>query len=126
MKKKFSQGEWTSKRSLIKCNDELVAYTATLISSVDETRLDGESWLDMRYITNSERLACSEEEMANTRLIAAAPELLNRLNSLVLSVKAHPDYQFGEEGDEWHDIVSLAEETIKKATVSELIELYKK
>ena len=53
---------------------------------------------------------------ANAKLIAAAPELLYRLNSLVLSVKAHPDYIFGEEGDEWHDIVSLAEETINKAT----------
>ena len=57
-----------------------------------------------------------EEAISNAKLIASAPELLDRLNSLVLSVKAHPDYQFGEEGDEWHDIVSLAEEAIKKAT----------
>lgn len=52
----------------------------------------------------------------DAKLIAAAPELLYRLNSLVLSVKAHPDYIFGEEGDEWHDIIDLTEEIIKKAT----------
>ena len=57
-----------------------------------------------------------DETKANAKLIASAPDLLNRLNSIVLSVKAHPDYVNGEEGDEWHDIVELAEQTIKKAT----------
>mgnify|MGYP003620463906 CR=1 FL=1 len=54
-----------------------------------------------------------DETKANAKLIASAPDLLN---SIVLSVKAHPDYVNGEEGDEWHDIVELAEQTIKKAT----------
>lgn len=49
-------------------------------------------------------------------LIAAAPDLLGMLNSLVLSITAHPDYVSGEEGDEWHDLVSLADDVIKKAT----------
>ena len=51
----------------------------------------------------------------NAKLIAAAPELLDRLNKLVLSVKAHPEYVFGEDGDEWHDLISLSEQAIKKA-----------
>ena len=57
-----------------------------------------------------------DEAKANAKLIAAAPDLLHRLNNIVLSIKAHPDYVNGEEGDEWHDIVELAEQAIKKAT----------
>ena len=106
MKKKFSQGEWTSKRTLIKCNGELVAYTATLIDRVDETRLDGESWLDMRHRTNAERLACSEEEMANAKLIAAAPSLLEALISLYESL---PDGYASE-------CLPMVRKAIKKAT----------
>lgn len=57
-----------------------------------------------------------EEAEANAKLIAAAPDLLNNLESLILSIMAHPDYASGEEGDEWHDLIEIAEETIKKAT----------
>lgn len=56
----------------------------------------------------------SGEDKANAQLIAAAPELLHRLNSLMLSIKAHPDYQTGR-NQEFTDLVSLAEETINKA-----------
>ena len=97
MEKKFSQGEW--KVELVNQFDDDICIRSCeeLVASVYEHPGTNKCY-------------------ANAKLIAAAPELLARLNSLVLSVKAHPDYQFGEEGDEWHDIVSLAEETIKKAT----------
>ena len=97
MKKKFTQGEWVIEKQRdtvcidILCNDEVVATCWDDYDCVDQLR-------------------------ANAKLIAAAPDLLNRLNSIVLSVKAHPDYVNGQEGDEWHDIVELAEQTIKKAT----------
>ena len=97
MEKKFTEGEWIidKKRDTvcidIWCNDEVVATCWDDYDCVDQLR-------------------------ANAKLIAAAPDLLNRLNSIVLSVKAHPDYVNGQEGDEWHDIVELAEQTIKKAT----------
>ena len=97
MKKKFTQGEWVIDKQRdtvcidILCNDEVVATCWDDYDCVDQLR-------------------------ANAKLIAAAPDLLNRLNSIVLSVKAHPDYVNGQEGDEWHDIVELAEQTIKKAT----------
>lgn len=97
MEKKFSQGEW--KVELVNQFDDDICIRSCeeLVASVYEHPGTNKCY-------------------ANAKLIASAPELLGRLNSLVLSVKAHPDYQFGEEGDEWHDIVSLAEETIKKAT----------
>lgn len=57
----------------------------------------------------------AEEQIANAQLIACAPELLEALRSLILSVCAHPDYVFGKEGDEWHDLVSIADEVINKA-----------
>jgi hypothetical protein len=40
-------------------------------------------------------------------------ELRRMTNSLILSICAHPDYVSGEEGDEWHDLTSLAEAAIK-------------
>ena len=40
-------------------------------------------------------------------------ELKRMLNSLILSICAHPDYVSGEEGDEWHDLTSLAEASIR-------------
>ena len=97
MEKKFTEGEWIidKKRDTvcidILCNDEVVATCWDDYDCVDQLR-------------------------ANAKLIAAAPDLLNRLNSIVLSVKAHPDYVNGQEGDEWHDIVELAEKAINKAT----------
>lgn len=94
MKKKFTKGEWISLGTMV-CVD-----VADGISSICEMS----KWMS------------GKEVIYNSQLIAAAPELLDRLNKLVLSVKAHPDYVNGQEGDEWHDIIDLAEQTIKKAT----------
>jgi len=99
METKFTKGKWKLDRDFI--------YTelSEVICDIDPIGVS------TKVFTRSK-----EEAIANAKLIAAAPELLTRLNSLVLSVKAHPDYQFGEEGDEWHDMVSMAENVIKKAT----------
>lgn len=99
MKTKITKGEWESDTDFI-------------YSELSEVICD----MDPIGVSNKVFIRSKEEAISNSKLIAAAPELLYRLNSLVLSVKAHPDYIFGEEGDEWHDIVSLAEEAIKKAT----------
>jgi hypothetical protein len=53
-----------------------------------------------------------EKERANAQLIAAAPLLLKALESMSLSMCAHPDCT---EGSEFEDMVSTAEEAIKKA-----------
>lgn len=99
MKTKFTKGEWELD------TDFIYSELSEVICDIDPIGVS------KKVFTRSK-----EEAISNAKLIAAAPDLLYRLNSLVLSVKAHPDYIFGEEGDEWHDIVSLAEETIKKAT----------
>ena len=97
METKFTKGEWKIERLNPTDDDICVCVGDELISVLYE---------------HADVKKC----YANAKLIAAAPELLGRLKSLVLSVKAHPNYIFGEEGDEWHDIVGLAEEAIKKAT----------
>jgi hypothetical protein len=48
-----------------------------------------------------------------SELLKQRDELKRMVNSLSLSIAAHPDYVNGEEGDEWHDLVSLADELIK-------------
>ena len=103
MERKFTEGEWVVEGDLI-----CLGFNPS-----DAVVCDINPYLD-EYISVFEY--SEQEARANAKLIASAPDLLNRLNSIVLSVKAHPDYVNGEEGDEWHDIVELAEQTIKKAT----------
>lgn len=90
MEKKFSKGKWRISNAGLFIESENGVIAAISLSA--------------------------QENINNAKLIAAAPDLLHRLNSIVLSVKSHPDYVNGQEGDEWHDIVELAEQTIKKAT----------
>lgn len=52
-----------------------IAFTA-IPGEINQDRLYGESWLDMRERTEPQRKAIKAEEVANARLIAAAPELL--------------------------------------------------
>lgn len=99
METKFSQGRWELDRDFV--------YT-----KLDEVICD----IDPIGVSKKVYTRSKEEAISNGKLIAAAPDLLHRLNSIVLSVMAHPDYVNGEQGDEWHDIVELAEQSIKKAT----------
>lgn len=96
---KGTKGEWMVNENAIICNKITIAVT-----------------LLKNFALNTDGTMSKDKEMeANAKLIAAAPTLLYRLNSLILSVKAHPDYVFGEDGDEWHDLISLSEEAINKA-----------
>ena len=98
MEKKFTEGEW-------------------IIDDIDILSESGMAICQVYDASDSHILDMDQDIVnANAKLIAAAPDLLHILNSIVLSVKAHPDYVNGQEGDEWHDIVELAEQTIKKAT----------
>ena len=99
METKFTKGKWGMHKhgtACISVGDRIVANCGG-------------------YSNNYDFENVQEENEANAKLCCAAPELLNRLESLVLSVKCHPDYVSGEEGDEWHDLISLAEDEINKA-----------
>ena len=52
----------------------------------------------------------------NAVLISKAPEMLHLLNSMMLSMRAHPDYMSGE-NQEFIDYVEMAEEMIDKAII---------
>lgn len=66
-----------------------VAFTA-IPRKVNEDQRDGESWLDMRRRTDPERDAIKAEELANQKLLSAAPELYEAL------VKAEELFSFHE------------------------------
>lgn len=59
----------------------VIAFTA-IPRSVDESREHGESWIEMRDRTQPERDVIAREQVANARLIAAAPDLLATLRLL--------------------------------------------
>ena len=83
----FTKGKWSFKNnSIIYSGNVPIASSFTLISTVDETRLQNESWLDMRKRTEPERIACYIEQKANTLLISKAPEMLEALKMFVEAV----------------------------------------
>lgn len=57
--------------------------TSANVIPVDETRLEGKSWIDMRDRTESQRRANDQESIANMHLIAAAPEMYEVLSEIL-------------------------------------------
>lgn len=55
-------------------------------------------------------------QFCNAALIASAPEMLDLLNSMMLSMKAHPDY-VSRNNQEFIDYVQMAEELIDKVLI---------
>lgn len=83
----FTKGEWINDRTMIKCNRITIGFTSILTPRVDQTRLDGESWIDMRDRIKQDLI----EEKANAKLIAAAPDLLYAIIDLVEIVDTLPE-----------------------------------
>ena len=78
----FTKGPWAEKNGIIHSGGENIAFTCTLFNRVSEERLDGESWLTMRNRTEPERDAVKKEEIANGRLIEAAPVMFEILAAI--------------------------------------------
>lgn len=81
---KFTNGVWTTEKteSGVKVNYSHGFLTSSDVIKIDESRQEGESWLDMRNRTESARQAAKEESNANMYLIAAAPEMYAQLAEL--------------------------------------------
>jgi len=74
-------GPWVILGDNVGCATGHVAFTTCNPRTIDETKADGESWLDMRDRTKAAREALAKEVMANARLIAAAPDMLAALQA---------------------------------------------
>lgn len=86
---KFTNGEWHTKEgaSIHGVKSVSVYYphgflTSANVIEVDETRMSGESWIDMRKRTEVARKAAAIESNANMYLIAAAPEMYAMLEEV--------------------------------------------
>lgn len=84
MEFKGTRGKWVVNDGVIKTNHgETIGFAAMLTSRIDEERLCGESWLEMRDRTKIDREICAIEKKANALLISKAPEMLEMLKSFV-------------------------------------------
>jgi hypothetical protein len=94
MEAKFTKGEWLVR---VGSDDAKVYYphgflTSASVIRIDESRLDGESWIDMRDRTKSARDKAKVESNANMYLIASAPEMYSILNDAMVKL-SFGDYE---------------------------------
>lgn len=83
-------------------------------SKESEIRQEGESWLDMKDRTQPIRDLKEKESIANAKLIACAPELLEMLDEARLQIE-YLQGKFGETGS-GNSVLSRITELTKRAT----------
>jgi hypothetical protein len=98
-------GKWQMTTSALECDHN--SEIATIWG-------DNEYGEGATLIAHIDKGAGDEKALANATLIAVAPELLKTIQSMQLSMMAHPDYVSGE-NQEFIDYVSIAEDVINKA-----------
>ena len=92
MEFKGTKGEWRVKHDTthIECENEIISLGGYL-RKYDDTRLDGESWLSMRRRTEQDRKDIEDEQAANAKLIAAAPELLKEAINILSKLQSETE-----------------------------------
>lgn len=124
-KLKHTKEKWIyikSNKSVV-ANGNNIAFTGSP-RFVSEIRNEGESWLDMRHRTEPERMAIDEEQDANARLIASAPDLLKACMDLMDAFVHKENDKKGNKTrtdifkncPEFRDIAVSARHAIEKAT----------
>jgi hypothetical protein len=109
---KFTKGKWWVELSTFGSIESASLYyqhgffTSTNVIDVDETRLAGESWIDMRRRTESQRRANEQESIANLHLMSAAQNMHEALVDVANS-------NFGKT-DNGSVMVTLSQETADK------------
>jgi len=117
METKHTKEKWIyikSNKSVV-ANGNNIAFTGAP-RFVSEIRNEGESWLDMRQRTEPERKSIDEEQEANARLIASAPDLLQALNDLCEVIHPHIMKMGIRKGFSEHAALAQAQTAIHKAT----------
>ena len=116
METKHTKGEWVqvNKSQIFNENHHgILAFTGFNYDSDQvEVRDEGESWLSMRKRTEEVRVKAEEEQLANAKLIAAAPDLLEAcmaIKDYFTDPNLVNDLQINDELD-------IVQEAIKKAT----------
>ena len=85
---KFTKGPWRVELSSFGDIESASVFyphgflTSANVIEVDETRIKGESWLEMRERTAKERKSNELESIANMYLISAAPDMYKALKSM--------------------------------------------
>ena len=87
---KFTKGEWLVK---IEDGNAKVFYphgflTSANVIKVDDSRLDGESWIDMRERTKPARDTADDESNANMHLIATSPDMYEEIERDIIEIEA--------------------------------------
>ncbi len=97
-----TKGPWHSDGNHVRNEGGLIAtamIAVRLRDRIDETRLDGESWMAMYARTKPLREENEEIEKDLLTLIAAAPEMLEALKECFGTIKEYHEYE--HDGDPW-------------------------
>lgn len=110
-----TKGPWVADLSgpRIMCGDALIVSVWN-VGKVDQERIGGESWLDMRNRIAPELRASEATAEANAHLIAAAPDMLEALKQ-VLDAYILTRIQIGDELIERSPLAVMSRAAIAKA-----------
>jgi hypothetical protein len=100
-------GDWLKSAQVYNAHGFMAS---SAIIKVEESRQDGESWLEMQERIRPAQARAQEESIANMRLFAAAPDLYAALDTMAKAYR----HEHGLEGA-YDPCITQAEAALKKA-----------